>query len=185
MITTIFAVNTKGAFGNFDGSLPWPKNKADMGHFARVTRSIGTVLMGSKTYESICSGGLPPLPKRNAVILSSQGTSLGEVKEMKNSGSIGHGWNGERVIQMNADLPTALEVSSRMFGDIAIIGGSSLIMEGLKYSDEVYMSIIENSSDADIMLDIDIPDDYNCHTWSWLPDFSGLVNFYCKSKLEV
>ncbi|QHI00622.1 dihydrofolate reductase [Salmonella phage vB_SenM_SB18] len=49
MITTIYAVNSVGAFGNRDGSLPWPKNSEDLQRFAFLTKNIGTVLMGKST----------------------------------------------------------------------------------------------------------------------------------------
>ncbi|CCA66296.1 dihydrofolate reductase, fragment [Erwinia phage phiEa116] len=42
MIATVYAINSVGAFGNYDGSLPWPKNSEDLMRFSEITKNIIT-----------------------------------------------------------------------------------------------------------------------------------------------
>ena len=87
MVTHVFdcvvAADRRGGIGK-DGDLPWPKLKADLAHFARVTTDVAAgapaghrnaVIMGSKTWRSVPER-FRPLPRRLNVVVSRRGLEV-------------------------------------------------------------------------------------------------------------
>ena len=63
-LSIIAAVAANGVIGN-NNQLPWNYPK-DMKHFVEITKKVGVVVMGRKTYESIGK----PLPNRINIVIS-------------------------------------------------------------------------------------------------------------------
>ncbi|UNA01019.1 dihydrofolate reductase [Erwinia phage vEam_S_24] len=160
MIATVYAINSVGAFGNYDGSLPWPKNSEDLMRFSEITKNIGSVLMGKSTYKSLVARKENqldihlPLPERNAIILTSElpcGTKLefGEVVSYK--------VDGKEVHFICHETTTAIKLAEKFFGDVAVIGGSGIIAEALPLTDQLYLTVLDSNEQADIMVDFEVP----------------------------
>lgn len=185
MITSIFATNNVKSFGNFDGSLPWLSNKTDMIHFVSVTKSIGTVVMGRGTYESLLTetkrmkavdkNFVEPLAGRRAIVLTTKlpnGQDLDYAELYKFNDSL---------YFFNRSTITACQVLERQFGDICIIGGSGIIRDTINITNRVYYTCLDNDAEGDIILDVGIP--HNLDYFSVFPDKSGTV--YCYTSEET
>jgi dihydrofolate reductase len=77
----VVAADLDWGIGKANG-LPWPKLKADMAHFRRVTSAasegkLNAIIMGRKTWQSNEMGG-KPLPKRLNVVVTRQGVTVPE-----------------------------------------------------------------------------------------------------------
>jgi dihydrofolate reductase/thymidylate synthase len=77
----VVAADLEWGIGKANG-LPWPKLKADLAHFRRVTSAaaegkLNAIIMGRKTWESTEVGG-KPLPKRLNVVVTRQGLVVPE-----------------------------------------------------------------------------------------------------------
>lgn len=81
MFDVVVAADLDWGIGKANG-LPWPKLKADMAHFRRVTSAasegkLNAIIMGRKTWQSNEMGG-KPLPKRLNVVVTRQGVTVPE-----------------------------------------------------------------------------------------------------------
>lgn len=185
MITSIFATNNVMSFGNFDGSLPWPRNKADMAHFSSVTKSIGTVVMGRATYESLVTDAkrmkavdknfVEPLEGRRSIVLTTKlpnGQELGYAELYKFN---------DNLYFFNRNTSAACQILERQFGDICIIGGSGIIRDTLNITNRIYHTRLDNDAEGDIILDVGIS--HHLDYFSVFPDKSGTV--YCYTSEET
>ena len=109
------------------GDLPWGRTlPADLAHFQRLT-TVGCVIMGRRTFESI---GCRPLPERENIVISSRPT-------------------GVKGVLTAMNLPSALALSRY---PTFIIGGAQVYGDALKTPeiDTIYATEIDASfPDAD------------------------------------
>lgn len=116
----IYAVGSEGEF-SYKNKMPWPRLDGDLLHFKNITTSNSTrespnvVIMGRNTWESIGK----PLSKRHNIVISKTMSSIGSL-EVKNS------------LQDALDAAGVL-VDSKKASYIYLIGGASLIREGLAH----------------------------------------------------
>lgn len=124
MIIVIAAIGKNNVIGS-KGQMPW-NIPEEMEIFKKKTLN-STVIMGRKTYESIGR----PLPNRNNIVISRN-------KELEKNG-----------ITVCESLKLGLEVGKKNTGDIYIIGGGQLYLEGIEYADKLYISFLKDSYDGD------------------------------------
>jgi dihydrofolate reductase len=119
-----------------DNGLPWPKLRADLQHFRKITTTTtdelhrNAVVMGRKTWESKEVGGRP-LPKRLNVVVSSQKLVVPEGV----------------VVAHTLDEAIRIDVVENIF----VVGGAGLLREGLAHPQLrwVYLTRIDASFDCD------------------------------------
>ncbi len=137
----IVAVSKNGVIGQ-DNKIPW--NYPDDMKFFRKMTAGANVIMGRKTYESIGRA----LPKRRNIVVTSGSTPIiGVELAVSVEGAIN---------LANAPLP-AIEVMISEGGpapkppavDTWLIGGSSIYREGLKYADEIYVTLIPDNVEGE------------------------------------
>ena len=115
-----------------NNALPWPKLKADMAHFRRITSQaadgkLNAVVMGRRTWQSAEMNGAP-LPKRLNVVVTRQGVSVPE------------------GVVVAASLDAALMAAR---GDnidgVYVIGGAELIRQAVEHADLrwIYLTRVE------------------------------------------
>lgn len=182
MICVMFATNEVKSFGNFDGSLPWPHNKYDMLQFENTTKSIGTVVMGRATYESILSETkrmmavnkdfVEPLSGRRSIILT---TRLPDGRDLQYAELYKY---NENLYFFNRETVAACFILEKEFKDICIIGGSGIIRDTIPFADKVYHTILSNNVSADITLKVDLP--VHLDYLTSFPDKSGTLYHYSK-----
>lgn len=185
MICVMFATNEVKSFGNFDGSLPWPHNKYDMLHFKDITKSIGTVVMGRATYESLITDAkwmknvgidfVEPLSGRRSIILT---TRLPDGRDLQYAELYKY---NENLYFFNRETVAACQVLERQFGDICIIGGTGVIRDTIDIADRIYHTRLDNDAEGDIILDVGIS--HHLDYFSVFPDKSGTV--YCYTSEET
>lgn len=129
MISLIFATSENGVIGK-NGSLPWDLPD-DLKHFRDLTRGK-TVIMGSKTYESIGH----PLPKRRNIIISRDQNYQVEGCEVVHSPQ------------------EALELAQND-GEIMIIGGATIYEAFLPLADRVYLTRVHTQIEGDTFFTFD------------------------------
>lgn len=129
MISLIFATSENGVIGK-NGSLPWDLPD-DLKHFRDITRGK-TVIMGSKTYESIGR----PLPKRRNIIISRDQNYQVEGCEVVHSPQ------------------EALELAQND-GEIMIIGGATIYEAFLPLADRVYLTRVHTRIEGDTFFHFD------------------------------
>jgi dihydrofolate reductase len=120
-IKMIAAVSQNGIIGNKElNNLPWTMDeyKEDMAFFRRMTAN-STIIMGRNTFTSI---GSKPLPKRRNIVVTSQTTTIPNIE-------LAHSLE-EAIGLAHQDL------------DVWIIGGSSIYLAGMKYADEIYLTLV-------------------------------------------
>lgn len=149
MIQVIFATAFHGArsiFG-YKGGLPWGHVKEDLQNFKRRTDGH-TLIMGRATFESLpCK-----LKGRPHIVVSS-----GSLKDIKAK----NGDTPDAVV--NTRNGRSLESIAHMYaryGNVSIIGGKQMIVEGIKFADRVVSTlIIPNDPDTvypyDVYFDAD------------------------------
>jgi dihydrofolate reductase len=127
MIRIISAVSENGIIG-LEDKLPWQgKYTEDMKFFHEKTKN-STVIMGRCTFQSIGKA----LPKRRNIVISKFGKSLGLLDNVKN-------------IEVFDKLEDALKACDK---DVWIIGGESIYFEGMKYADQIYITLIPEFVDV-------------------------------------
>ena len=119
MINIIAAVGKNLELG-LDNKLIW-NIPEDLQYFKQMTTNK-TVVMGRKTYESIGR----PLPNRNNVVLTRKDIKIDGINTIKNY---------EEVLSMN--------------DEVFIIGGESIYELFLPYADNLYLTEIDGSHEAD------------------------------------
>jgi dihydrofolate reductase len=132
MISIIVATSENGIIGK-DGSLPWRKQKADMGMFRRTT--IGhPVIMGRKTYESIPFD----LDDRHQIV-------------MTKSRVIGHGQSfcGFGNTSIASSIEEAIEIADSHSSDVFVIGGSEVYELFLPIADRIIRTMIHAEIEGD------------------------------------
>lgn len=124
MINLIAAMTHEGVIGN-GNQLPW--NISDeLKHFKQTTQGC-TVIMGSKTFESIGR----PLPNRHNIVLNAV--------EKKIDG-----------VDICTSAEQALQAAQRYGKDIFIIGGAYTYAQFLPMVDQMYISYIKHNYAGDI-----------------------------------
>lgn len=114
-----------------DNRLPW-KIPAEMKYFSQIT-SGNTILMGSKTFESI---GRPLKDRSNIVITKSK-------EKYKN-------WQENRLI-FTSDLKETLKpYKSNPNKHIFVIGGREIYQQTYPYADYCYVSIVKGTYEGNI-----------------------------------
>lgn len=129
MISLIFAASENGVIGR-DGGLPWDLPD-DLKHFRDLTRGK-TVVMGSKTYESIGR----PLPKRRNIVISRDPNYQAEGCEVVHSPE------------------EALEITKND-GEVMIMGGAKIYEAFLPLADRIYLTRIHATIDGDTIFTFD------------------------------
>lgn len=107
----IVACSSDGIIGNTELNKLPFYYPEDLKYFKSMTID-STIIMGRKTYESIGK----PLPKRNNVIITSNPIS-------------------------SLECFSSLESAINKYHDCWLIGGKRIYEEGLKYCNEIYMTI--------------------------------------------
>jgi dihydrofolate reductase len=116
MIKIIAACSQNGVIGvynNNKGIIPF-RYKEDLKQFKRLTEG-NTVVMGRRTYDSIGK----PLSERNNIVISSN----------------------KNLIINGAVVYDSLEKALTNDKDIWIIGGAAIYQKGMKYADEIHLTI--------------------------------------------
>ncbi|KAL4891981.1 dihydrofolate reductase-like domain-containing protein [Aspergillus ambiguus] len=142
-----------------NGTMPWPRIKADMSFFARVTSrpprpgTTNAIVMGRKTYDSLPKS-LRPLGKRINVVVTRDATGsvretvLGELeaKRAKAAAGAGAGASGTTNVadqpatdaMVCSGLDNALETLQQGYGardelgDVFVIGGAEIYAAALR-----------------------------------------------------
>ncbi|MFH1744542.1 MAG: dihydrofolate reductase [bacterium] len=127
MTISIIVVIGKNREIGFQNRLLWDLPR-DMEHFKKATTGH-TVIMGSKTYESIGN----PLPERTNVVIAIE-------KDYEAEGCL-----------VTHSIEEALETAKReeKNGEIFIIGGASIYKQMLPYADKLYLTIVNDAPEAD------------------------------------
>ena len=128
MIRIIGAITLDRAIGVYEtkkGRLPWEQDEAkgDLAYFKELTKHQ-SIIMGRKTFESIDNKSLP---ERKNFVISSQGVSNPKEEHFV-----------ERSIGAAIDVSTGLWPSK----DIWIIGGERIFSEGMRFADEILLTVI-------------------------------------------
>lgn len=128
MIKIISAVSSNGVIG-IDNKLPFYYPE-DLKHFKQCTIN-STVIMGRKTFESIGK----PLPNRKNIVIT---TSNHFLDRYPNS-----------VITVYSNLQYAIESEvGQGNNNLWLIGGASIYQEGMKYAEEIHLTITPDVIDS-------------------------------------
>jgi len=114
-IILIAAVSLNGIIGK-NNSIPW-NYPEDTKRFRDLTKN-NIIIMGRKTFESIGR----PLPNRTNIVVSRE--SINEV-----------------ITKPTLELAIR-ECKNKEFNNIYLIGGENIYREGMKYADEIDLTII-------------------------------------------
>ena len=135
MIKAILASTTNGGIGN-RGTLPWPKNSADLKWFREHTEN-NIVVMGRNTWDD---PKLPkPLPNRVNCVVSNRVVNNTSVRRL--SGDI-----KEQVKLLQSQFPSK---------DIYIIGGKQLFDECADIIEQVIWTRIKGPYFTDVRIELD------------------------------
>jgi dihydrofolate reductase len=124
MISIIVAIGKNRAIGK-DNKLLW-NIPEDMKHFRDKTLGH-TVIMGDKTYQSIGR----PLPNRKNIVLSLD-------KNFEAQGCV--------VRNSSDDVLNEFKIGPE---EVFVIGGGMIYKLALPYADKLYLTIVEDSPEAD------------------------------------
>lgn len=104
----------------------------DLKRFRSLTNGHPCI-MGRKTFESIVSIIKKPLPNRTNIVVTRDGN-----------------WKYEGVLSVNS-IEDAIQLAKRKPGgeEVFIIGGGQIYDLGLSYADKLYLTLIEDTKDAD------------------------------------
>jgi dihydrofolate reductase len=133
MLKAVFASSLGGGFGLHPNLLPWPRNKEDLSFFKDMTmRDSGVVYCGRNT-----AIGLPPLPGRSVVVISSGKEDLSQMKN---------------PLIMSLPYKDFIKLGKEsLFG--TIIGGAALLTpETLGNCHEVYHTSFKHYYTSDVSL---------------------------------
>lgn len=123
IISLIAAIGKHRELG-FNNDLIW-KIPQDIKHFKDIT-SHHTVIMGQKTYESIGR----PLPDRRNIILT----------------------RDRKYDVEDAEVCFSIEEALNLVKDeeeVFIVGGASVYKQTIKFTDKLYLTMIDTTSEAD------------------------------------
>lgn len=126
MINIVVVIDENNAIGKNGGLLC--HLPADLKHFKEITWNH-TILMGSKTYESL---PVKPLPNRRNIVLTTNPAKVFE---------------GAEVIHSIEELSTKIDVEKE---DLYVIGGGKVYEQFLPLADRLYVTKIYHTwEDAD------------------------------------
>ena len=132
-ITVLAAVGANLAIGR-DGNMPWHLPE-DLAHFKAIT--MGHVMvMGRKTYDSIGRA----LPGRRTIVITRQ-----------------QGWHAPSV-EVAHSLAEALALAGP--ADVFVVGGSDVYRQAMPFADEMLLTEIEQSPEADVFFPTFSPSDW-------------------------
>lgn len=130
-VRAIFASDIQGGIGK-NGTLPWPKNSADLKWFKESTEH-SIVLMGKNTW---LDPKLPkPLPNRYNVVVSDSGIDSIDTRP--------------NVLISRDKVKNFIDSIDQ---DIWIIGGAVLLNSSIQYVEELWVSRITEKYDCDTYL---------------------------------
>lgn len=128
IIYAMVAMTHEGLIGkkiNGVWSLPWsgePWSLVDMKLFMRVTKEVGLVIMGSKTYESMPSRSLPG---RSIIVMHhSPCESEGDLKSLQTKGSVVHYSGSPKSLLSRLELHASLKQLD--FKGVVVAGGAQI-----------------------------------------------------------
>jgi len=136
MIAAIFAVDPNGGIG-YEGTLPWPKNSADLKWFKNNTQGQ-IVVMGRHTWDDPL---MPkPLPNRANIVISNRALD-----------------DYPTVTVFSGDWLTSLKLLRNNINDkdIFIIGGAQILQQCLPILDKIYLTKINTAYPSDVTIDVD------------------------------
>lgn len=145
MKATICAIDSKGNFGNNNGTLPWGKPiKEDMILFMHYTGVYKNCVMGVETFRSLPM----KLKERVNIVVARPHTNINDIKAKNGSKpDLIINWAHSQEFEK---LDSKLKANG--FENYIVIGGTNLIKKAIdsKLIDEVYLSVIEGDHKADI-----------------------------------
>jgi len=131
MVKLIWAMTTDGIIAK-DQKLPW-NIKAEMAYFQKLTTKK-TILMGSKTFESIGK----PLKNRYNIIISNHQERY-------------QFWNKHDNVIFTNDLSAILQqYTNNAQADLWVIGGASIFAQTWNQANYLYISIIKAPYSGDL-----------------------------------
>jgi len=132
-VRAIFAADYAWGIGK-NGTLPWPKNSADLKWFRECTEGH-IVMMGRRTWED---PKLPkPLPNRYNIVVSDRG--IGSFDTRPN------------MVIKRDQVKAYLDLLEK---DVWIIGGAQLFQSTLPFVDEIWVSRIRGTYECDTFFEI-------------------------------
>jgi dihydrofolate reductase len=132
-ITVLAAVGANLAIGR-DGNMPWHLPQ-DLAHFKATTMGH-TMVMGRKTYDSIGRA----LPGRRTIVITRQA-----------------GWHAPSV-EVAHSLAEALALAGP--ADVFVVGGSDVYRQALPFADQMLLTELEQSPEADAFFPTFTPHDW-------------------------
>jgi len=160
MIKAIMAVDDKGGISK-NGSMPWPKNSADLKWFKKNTLN-SIVVMGRLTWDDPF---MPtPLKDRINILATNQNKSIYKGADQLISGDI-----IKKIFELDQIYKDK---------DIYIIGGSKILEQTFELIEEFYLTRIYGDFDCDKYIDLQkikafmkmikkIENDKTCHFEIW------------------
>ncbi|MCA9327418.1 dihydrofolate reductase [Candidatus Saccharibacteria bacterium] len=124
MIAMVAAVAENGVIGS-NNALPWHL-PTDLQHFRDITKNK-TVVMGSKTFQSIVNGRGSPLPNRTNVVITRN-------PDLE--------YEGVKVVHDPQDIVA-------IPGDLYIIGGGQIYSMMMDVADTLYLTEVHANVDGD------------------------------------
>lgn len=132
-VRAIFAADDTWGIGK-NGTLPWPKNSADLKWFRECTEGH-IVMMGRRTWQD---PKLPkPLPNRYNIVVSDRGLIANDTRP--------------NMIIKRDQVKSYLDVLEK---DVWIIGGAQLFQSTLPFVDEIWVSRIQGTYECDTFFEI-------------------------------
>ncbi|QVD49342.1 dihydrofolate reductase [Xanthomonas phage vB_XciM_LucasX] len=153
-IVLVAACDVRQAIGK-DNGLPW-RHRGDMRHFKKLTTGH-TVVMGSKTFESMGSKCLPN--RRNIVLSRNPGGVKRPEVPMGHSPVFSEKKSTEELVVVDSVIETLKQCEGEM---LFVIGGQQIYELFLPHADEIQLSLLD--------LAVDKPDAFfpNISARSWL-----------------
>lgn len=148
MIKAILAVDTHSNIGK-GNKLPWPKIQTDMDYFRTQTRGR-PLLMGRKTWESL---GQRNLPGRSSVIFSRSAYSGEELTRWSDDVWSDDDWTRVWTTRDPREYVSAFSVDPEP--DRWVIGGKEILEQCYGLYDEVHVTYLSGSWDADTKVNLD------------------------------
>lgn len=140
MFDVVVAADLDWGIGKANG-LPWPKLKADMAHFRRVTSAasegkLNAIIMGRKTWQSNEMGG-KPLPKRLNVVVTRQGVTV-----------------PEGVVVAGSLEAALMAARGDNIENVFVVGGAELIRHAIAHPQLrwIYLTRVEDRFGCDIAI---------------------------------
>lgn len=155
MLYAIFAVDSSFGFAK-DGKIPW-RCPEDMEFFKRTT-SGATVVMGTKTWDSLPK---KPLPNRRNIILSTR---------------------HKNIIHEDMHFTEYFEYNKEDLGSMYVIGGLQVFDYVFKnYTfDCIYMTVVDGNYECDLFFDKNLISGYDKQI---LHRFSN-ASVYCLTPIQ-